>query len=138
MHSRNISRYEHILKATKAIFFFGVGHQGLHGTKELEAMVMNLSDRENTARLKLVRQLNEISDFLPTLKEDLVEIWQGRKIFSFYETEFTPTVQKVRKTLKISIICLVYSRLFHLLGPESSYLGQSNATAATTGTRAPD
>lgn len=94
MHSRNVSRHKHLLDATRAIFFFGVGHQGLR-TEELEAMVIDLSGRDDSARSRLLKQLKENSDFLATQREDLVDIWEGRKIFSFYETEFTPTVKKV-------------------------------------------
>jgi hypothetical protein len=86
----------HLLDATSAIFFFGVGHLGFENAEETEAMVTDLSDGMDNARLRLSRQLKEYSEFLETQREDLVDIWPGRRIFSFYETEFTPTLQKVR------------------------------------------
>jgi len=83
------------LDATSAIFFFGVGHLGFENAEEIEAMVTDLSDGKDNARLRLSRQLRENSEFLETQREDLVDIWAGRRIFSFYETEFTPDLQKV-------------------------------------------
>jgi hypothetical protein len=58
-------------------------------------MVTDLSGGKDNARKRLINQLKEYSEFLERQREDLVDIWAGRKIFSFYETEFTPTLQKV-------------------------------------------
>jgi hypothetical protein len=49
----------HLLDATSAIFFFGVGHLGFENAEEIEAMVTDLSDGMDNARLRLSRQLKE-------------------------------------------------------------------------------
>ncbi|KAI5776307.1 hypothetical protein EDC01DRAFT_683096 [Geopyxis carbonaria] len=87
MHSRNSKLYKHILNATCAIFLFGVADQGLR-TEQLDEMVLQMgpSGRDSRAQLRLLRLLKENSDFLTNQKEDLMDIWEGRKIFSFYQT----------------------------------------------------
>lgn len=71
---------------------------------------MDLSDGMYTSRLGLISQLKENSEFLEAQREDLVDIWKGRQVFSFYETELTPAVQKVSCT--ISSRCLVPTTMF--------------------------
>ncbi|KAA8896070.1 hypothetical protein FN846DRAFT_801292 [Sphaerosporella brunnea] len=93
IQASNTPQHKHLLDATRAFFLFGTPHQGLR-TKELEAMVDDLSGGVETARLKLLAQLKEGSEYLETQQESLATIWNERKVFSFYETRSTPTVQK--------------------------------------------
>ncbi len=58
-------------------------------------MVLNMSSGDESSRLKLLRQLQENSEFLENQMDDLKYILNC-KIFSFYETQKTPTVAKVR------------------------------------------
>jgi hypothetical protein len=77
--------------------FFGTPHQGLR-THDLEAMVDAESGGYVTARHHLLRMLREGSEFLETQKSELCYMLQEYKpnIVSFYETEKTVTVAKVR------------------------------------------
>ncbi|KAF8539839.1 hypothetical protein BDD12DRAFT_805016 [Trichophaea hybrida] len=93
IQSRSRSVHKPILDSTHTIFFFGTPHQGLR-TAELEAMVEDLSGGVETARLRLLMQLRENSEFLETQRDALADIWPGRKIISFYEVEKTHVVQK--------------------------------------------
>ncbi|KAF8538250.1 hypothetical protein BDD12DRAFT_928675 [Trichophaea hybrida] len=93
IQSKSRSDHKQILDSTGAIFFFGTPHNGLR-TAELEAMVEDLSGGVETARLTLLKQLRENSEFLETQRDALDDIWPGRKIISFYEVEKTPVVQK--------------------------------------------
>jgi hypothetical protein len=85
--------HSHILDATRTVFFFGAPHNGMR-TTELEAMVKDMfSDLESQAT-KLLLQLREGSEFLESQRDELVDIWSGRKIISYYETVDTPPVKK--------------------------------------------
>jgi hypothetical protein len=77
--------------------FFGTPHEGLR-TYDLEEMVDAESGGYETSRHNLLKQLREGSEFLETQKEDLSYIWDEYKpkIISFYETEQSATVAKVR------------------------------------------
>lgn len=96
IQSKNKSVQKHILDATRGIFFFGTPHQGLQ-TEELEAMVEDMSGEAETSRSMLLKQLRENSEFLEAQRDNLTDIWDGRRIVSFYETVKTPTVKKVRR-----------------------------------------
>jgi len=85
--------HNHILDATRAIFFFGAPHDGLR-TTELEAMVQDMSSDSESQPMRLLLQLREGSEFLENQRDELVDIWSGRKIISYYETVGTPTVKK--------------------------------------------
>jgi len=71
--------HNHILDATRTVFFFGAPHNGMC-TTDLEAMVEDLES-----------QLREGSEFLESQRDELVDIWNGRKIISYYETMGSPT-----------------------------------------------
>ena len=55
-------------------------------TTELEAMAKDMSS-------DLESQLQEGSEFLESQRDELVDIWNGRKIISYYATAYTPTVK---------------------------------------------
>jgi hypothetical protein len=79
----------------RGIFFFGTPHQGLR-IAELRDMV----DEESDYHLKiqnLLTQLAEGSEFLENQKEALSQIWHNfsGKVFTFYETEKTGSINKV-------------------------------------------
>jgi hypothetical protein len=94
---RKYSKYRHIFDCIRGIFFFGTPHRGLR-TVELEEMAGELDDADSRLKVQnLLRQLQDGSEFLENQKDDLSEVWekfQG-KVFTFYETEKTPTVKKV-------------------------------------------
>ena len=62
-------------------------------TTELEAMVKDLSSNlELESQVtEVLQQLREGSEFLESQKDELVDIWNGRNIISYYETMDTPT-----------------------------------------------
>ena len=95
MQAKTQALYSHILDATRAVFFFGAPHNGLR-TAELEAMVQDMSSNPESQSIKLLQQLREGSEFLENQRDELVDIWNGRKIISYYETVRTPTVKKVQ------------------------------------------
>ncbi len=72
-------------------------------TSELEAMVDDLSSDQSveTQSMKLLHQLREESEFLENQREELVDIWSGRDVYTYYELVKTPTVKKVREKLLI-------------------------------------
>jgi hypothetical protein len=94
MQAKTQALHSHILDATRAIFFFGAPHDGMR-TTELEAMVEDMSSDLESQPTKLLRQLREGSEFLESQRDELVDIWTGRKVISYYETVGTPTVKKV-------------------------------------------
>jgi hypothetical protein len=94
MQAKTQALHSHILDATRAIFFFGVPHHGMR-TTELEAMVQDMSPDLESQPTKLLQQLREGSEFLESQRDELVNIWVGRRIISYYETVGTPTVKKV-------------------------------------------
>jgi len=64
-------------------------------TTKLEAMVKDISsDLESQPTKLLLQQLREGSEFLESQRDELVDIWNGRKIISYYETVDTPTVKQ--------------------------------------------
>jgi hypothetical protein len=63
-------------------------------TTELEAMVKDMSLDLESQATKLLQQLREGSEFLESQRDELVDIWNGRKIISYYETVDTPTVKQ--------------------------------------------
>jgi hypothetical protein len=67
-------------------------------------MVDAESGGHETSRNNLLRQLSEGSAFLETQKEELSYIWDEwkPKIVSFYETVATPTVERVRFSLRLA------------------------------------
>ncbi|KAF8538735.1 Alpha/Beta hydrolase protein, partial [Trichophaea hybrida] len=79
---------------TSAIFFFGTPHNGLH-TAELEAMVNDMASKPESTASILLQQLRQGSEFLESQADELVDIWPGRRIVSFYELLETPTVRRV-------------------------------------------
>jgi hypothetical protein len=81
----------------RSIIFFGTPHQGLR-TYDLEEMVDAESGGYETSMHNLLKQLREGSEYLETQKEELSYVWDEYKpkIISFYETEHTATVAKVR------------------------------------------
>lgn len=86
-----------ILNSTRAVFFFGAPHAGLN-VDSLVAMVedtVSTPSDEQSARLCLLEQLRENSEFLEDQKERLIPIWEGLRIFSFCEADKTPEVKKV-------------------------------------------
>lgn len=85
-----------IVDSTRAVFFFGAPHAGLN-VDSLVAMVENTTVPSDThsARLGLLEQLRENSEFLEDQKERLIPIWEGLQIVSFYEVEKTPSMTKV-------------------------------------------
>ena len=63
-------------------------------TTELETMVKDISsDLESQLTNQLLQQLREGSGFLESQRDELVDIWNGRKIISYYETVDTPSVR---------------------------------------------
>lgn len=63
----------------------------------LVAMIGNTtapSDKQ-PGKLRLLDQLREDSEFLEDRKERLIPIWEQVQIFSFCETDKTPSVTKV-------------------------------------------
>jgi hypothetical protein len=92
MQAKTQDLHSHILDATRTVFFFGAPHNGMR-TTELEAMVKDMSsDLESESQAsKLLHQLREGSEFLESQRDGLVDIWNGRKIISYYETVDTPT-----------------------------------------------
>jgi hypothetical protein len=63
-------------------------------TTELEAMVKDIFLDLESQPTKLLQQLREGSEFLESQRDELVDIWSGRKIISYYETVDTPTVRQ--------------------------------------------
>jgi len=96
MQAKSQALHSHILDATRAIFFFGAPHDGLRIT-ELEAMVQDMSLDLESQPAKLLQQLREGSEFLESQRDELVDIWSGLKIVSYYETVDTPTVKEVQQ-----------------------------------------
>ena len=76
------------------MFFFGAPHNGMR-TTELEAMIMDMSSNleSQPTNLLLLLQLREGSEFLESQRDELVDIWNGRKIISYYETVDTPAIR---------------------------------------------
>ncbi len=66
-------------------------------TSELETMVddMSLGTGVESQSMKILQQLREGSEFLDNQRDELVDIWHGREVFSYYEIVETPTVKKV-------------------------------------------
>lgn len=88
---------QNILDSTRAVFFFGAPHAGLN-VDSLVAMVEDTActpSNEQSARLSLLEQLRENSEFLEDQKERLIPIWEGLRVVSFYEADKTPVVKKV-------------------------------------------
>jgi len=84
--------HSNVLDATRTVFFFGAPHNGMRAT-ELEAIVKDISsdlESQSTKRL-LLQQLREGSEFLESQRDELVDIWNGRKVISYYETVNTPS-----------------------------------------------
>ncbi|KAF8253337.1 hypothetical protein K440DRAFT_534211, partial [Wilcoxina mikolae CBS 423.85] len=79
---------------TSAIFFFGTPHNGLQ-TAELEAMVDDMASKPESTASMLLQQLRQGSEFLESQADELVDIWPGRRIVSFYELLETPTVRRM-------------------------------------------
>ena len=94
------------------MFFFGVPHSGLR-TSELEAMVLDMSNNNSqSGMLDLLHQLRECSNFLTTQREDLLGVWDRLKLFSFYETIETPSIEKVK--LQPSVCIKMHKHLTEL------------------------
>jgi hypothetical protein len=91
--------HSHILDATQTLIFFGAPHNGMR-TTELEAMVKDMSSDLESQQTKLLLQLREGSESLESQRDELVDIWNGRKIISYYETVDTPTVKKYANEYK--------------------------------------
>lgn len=79
------------------MFFFGAPHAGL----DVDALVAMVEDTactssdEQSARLSILEQLRENSEFLEDQKERLIPIWERLRVVSFYEAKKTPSVKKV-------------------------------------------
>jgi hypothetical protein len=85
--------------------FFGTPHQGLR-TYDLEAMVDAESGGYVTSRHHLLKMLQEGSEFLESQKSELCYMLEEYKpnIVSFYETEKTVTIAKVRIETSVRIM----------------------------------
>jgi hypothetical protein len=95
LESKSRKIYEHILNSTRALFFFGVPHQGFR-TSEIEARVKDMSrDGDSSAAVMLLEKLRQNSEFLISQRNDLVDIWDKINLYSFYEKVKTPTVVQV-------------------------------------------
>ena len=97
MQAKTQALHNHILDATRAIFFFGAPHNGLR-ISGLGAMVRDMPSDLESQPVKLLQQLREGSEFLESLKDELVDIWSRRRIISYYETVGTPTVKSVHQS----------------------------------------
>ena len=64
-------------------------------TTELEAIIKNMSSNleSQLTNQQLLLQLREGSEFLESQRDELVDIWNGRKVISYYETVDTPAVR---------------------------------------------
>ncbi|KAI5804940.1 hypothetical protein EDC01DRAFT_351408 [Geopyxis carbonaria] len=80
-----------ILKATKGLILFGTPYQGMN-VSALEDMVKDISTNEDPQRL--LKQLEENSEFLERQRENLIQILYGLRICSFYELDETKEVKK--------------------------------------------
>ncbi|KAI5844030.1 hypothetical protein DFP73DRAFT_551346 [Morchella snyderi] len=90
LESKSRKIYEHILNSTRALFFFGVPHQGFR-TSELETRIKDMSrDGDSSAAVMLLEKLRQNSEFLITQRNDLVDIWDKINLYSFYEKVKTP------------------------------------------------
>ena len=63
------------------------------GTTELEAIIKNMSSNLESQLTNQLLQLREGSEFLESQRDELADIWNGRKIISYYETVDTPAVR---------------------------------------------
>lgn len=88
------ARYKDLYNSIRSFCFFGPPLGGLH-TKELEEMVVDKSEGQDEATLEFLVGLREKSRFLTQHRRDLVELWEGKKVLTFYEEVKTPTVKKV-------------------------------------------
>ncbi|TGZ77075.1 hypothetical protein EX30DRAFT_212551 [Ascodesmis nigricans] len=84
-----------LFNATRSFFFFGAPHQGIR-TEEMEAMLTDVQGPHAKTHI-LLRQLREYSGFLKQQSEALGPVWEGRSVFSFYESYLSPTVKKSEK-----------------------------------------
>ncbi|KAH8150012.1 uncharacterized protein LAJ45_05698 [Morchella importuna] len=92
LESKSRKIYEHILNATRALFFFGVPHQGFR-TSKLEARIKDMSrDGDPSAAVMLLEKLRQNSEFLISQRNDLVDIWDKINLYSFYEKVKTPII----------------------------------------------
>lgn len=64
-------------------------------TEGLITMVNDMPLGKSLNRLRLLEHLSKDSEFLYHLRDSLPKIFDGIKVFSFYETKNTPTVKKV-------------------------------------------
>jgi hypothetical protein len=88
------SYHQALINATIALFFLGTPHRGLR-TEELEAMARDLIFDSNDT-VDLLQALHDNSGHLESIRGDLVDLLEKKKIVGFYESLKTPTVKKVR------------------------------------------
>jgi hypothetical protein len=99
----------HIFEATRGVAFFATPQLGMR-VDEISDMI---EDRPESlsSRMELVEDLRQRSNLLFRHREDLSTLWQNRSdlhVVSFYESQPTPTVQKVSRC-----IVLILSKLTH-------------------------
>jgi len=80
-----------ILSTTIALFFFGTPHLGML-TEEMQTMVKGLG--EETRSVELLKQIQEGSQYLERLRREVIGILERCKVFTYYETEKTPTLNE--------------------------------------------
>lgn len=88
------SAYGHIIQACQLLVFFGAPHNGLR-TEELEAMVDDLGLHGAERSHELLVLLRENSKYLEENRDNLAEIWKGKKIITCHELALSPVVRKV-------------------------------------------
>ncbi len=80
-----------IYRATYGILFFAVPHKGIM----IEDMLSMLG-QDDHPRADLLAQIDHSSNYLITQLADFKDLIRDRKIVTFYETQQTRKLQKVR------------------------------------------
>jgi protein SERAC1 len=94
--SRDKSR-ESVYRSTYGMLFFGTPHRG----SVKDGLLKMVQEPGNPRQLSL-RQTEPGADVLRMQLDDFTDIIGDRKIASFYETELTPTPEKVSS----SVLCI--------------------------------
>lgn len=96
-------QYDEVLASITAVLFFGVPNHGMQ-IESLLSMVHNQPNED------LIRTLRHDSDLLIQQSERFLKNFQGKRrgidfnrieLFSFYETQTSPTAQEVRILMRV-------------------------------------
>lgn len=91
-------KMESVYLSTYGILFFGTPHRG-----SVKEFLLKMVEEPGNPRQISLRQTEPGSDVLRMQLDDFTDIVGDRKIATFYETEMTPTPEKVDFLTKLQV-----------------------------------